>query len=112
MTRIKQVKQGSATVLTVESPLVGEVIDALRDKIRGCLADGELSLILDFQQVAYVDSMALEMLLHCSRLARRKGGALKIAQVTSTCQDIFTATRLERVLEIYPDLSNALQSFL
>ena len=112
MIRIKQVKQGSATILTVESPLVGDVTDALRDKLQGCLEAGELSLIIDFQQVAYVDSMALEMLLDCSRLARRKGGTLKIAQVTSTCQDIFTATRLERVLELYPDLSKALQSFL
>lgn len=112
MTHIKQVKQGSATVLTVESPLVGDVTGALRDKLQSCLEAGELSLILDFQQVAYVDSMALEMLLHCTRLARRQGGALKIAQVTSTCQDIFTATRLEHVLELYPDLANALQSFL
>ena len=112
MIHIKQVKQGSATVLTVESPLVGDVTGDLRDKLNGCLEAGELSLILDFQQVAYVDSLALEMLLDCSRLARRKGGALKIAQVTSTCQDIFTATRLERVLELYPDLANALQSFL
>src|SRR5262249_32660222 len=112
MARIKQVKQGVASVLTAESPLVGDVTIALRDKIHACLEAGQLSLILDFQQVPHLDSTALEMLLSCSRLARRKGGVLKIAHVTSTCQDIFIATRLGHVLEIYADLAKALQSFL
>lgn len=112
MSRIKQMKQGPVTVLTVDTSLLGEATGALRDKLDACLEAGEVQLILDFQPVTYVDSEALGTLLTCSRQARQKGGAVKIAHVTGVCQDIFVATRLGQVLEIYPDIQSALRSFL
>jgi anti-anti-sigma factor len=112
MPRIKQIKQGPVTVLTVEASLLGDVTEALREKVAACLDAGEVQLILDFQPVTYVDSAALSMLLSHSRQARQKGGAIKIAHVTGVCHDIFVATRLGQVLEIYPDIHSALRSFL
>lgn len=112
MPRIKELKHGPVTVLTVEASLLGEATRALQEKIDACLEAGEIQLILDFQPVAYIDSEALEILLTSSRKARGKGGAVKIAHVGEVCRDIFVATRLGQVLEIYPDISGALRSFL
>ncbi len=112
MSSIKQIKQGLVTVLTPETPLLGDSSESLREKIQLCLEVGECHLVLDFQRVTYVDSQALEMLLAGSRLARHKGGALKIAQVNEVCQDVFIATRTRHVLELYPDIPNAVRSFL
>ena len=112
ITRIKQVKQGPATILTVESPLRGSVTKALQDKLHACLEAGELYLVLDFQQVPFIDSAALGILVTHSRLARSKGGAIKIAHVTEMCHQTFVVTRLDQLLEFYPDIPSALRSFL
>ena len=105
-------KQGLVTVLAVGAPLIGDASNVLRERIHSCLDAGDLQIILDFQSVAYIDSAALGILLTSSRLARHKGGAIKLVHVTGVCYDVFVATRLEQVLEIYPDTYSAQQSFL
>jgi anti-anti-sigma factor len=112
MTGIKQIKQGLVTIFTVQAALIGDITDALRQQMHTCLEAGELQLILDFRQVSCLDSAALEMLLSCSRLARRKGGSIKIVHLSEVCHDILVATRLEQFLEVYPNISKALQSCL
>ncbi|GIX45898.1 MAG: hypothetical protein KatS3mg131_0109 [Candidatus Tectimicrobiota bacterium] len=112
MAAIRQVKQGLATVLSVQAPLTGELADQLREQILHCLAAGEVHLILDCQHVPYLDSRALETLLFCSRQARRQGGGLKLIHLGDVCQDILVATRLDKLLECYPDMAGALGSYL
>jgi anti-anti-sigma factor len=112
MVGIKRIKQGRVTVITVPAALLGDVTDAVQKHLQACLDDGELHLILDCQQVTYMDSAALEMLLTCSRSARRQGGALKLVHLNEVCQDILVATRLEQFVEVYSTLPKALQSSL
>ena len=112
MTGIKRIKQGLVTVFTIPSALIGDVTNALQEHLQACLNAGELHLILDCQQVTYMDSAALAMLLSCSRMARRKGGGIKLVHLNEVCQDILVATRLEQFVEVYANLPKALQSCL
>jgi anti-sigma B factor antagonist len=112
MPRVKQLKQGLATILTVSEALIGDLSQELQENIRTCLDAGDLHLLVDCHQVTAFDSTALETLLSCSRLARRKGGTIKLVHLNEVCRDILVATRIEPFLEVYADIPQALQSCL
>lgn len=112
MPRVKQLKQGLATILTVPEALIGDLSEELRQHIQACLNAGDLHLVVDCHQATAFDSKALEMLLACSRLARRKGGTIKLVHLNEVCRDTLVATRVEQFLEVYPDIPRALQSCL
>ena len=70
------------------------------------------ALVLDFQEVRYVDSSGLATLVEYVRLAQEYGGKFGIAHVSDRVRTIFDLVRLTEFLPLYPSLAEARTALL
>lgn len=103
---------GSVIVLSFAEPvtLEGETSDRFKEKIRGLIADGCSSLIVDLGPVRFIDSSGLGALISALKVLRAHDGDLVLANVPKPVQSVLEITRLLRVFEIYDTTEEALEA--
>lgn len=105
---LKQEKLNDYTVLFIKE----ERIDAhnsgeLKEAILHLIERGEVRIIVQLEQVRFIDSSGLGALLSGYKNAAAKSGKLAIANMQQQVLSMFELTRLNRVFEIYADLNEA-----
>ncbi len=65
------------------------------------MEQGEINIIVDLQQVHFIDSSGLGALLSGYKNAEAKSGKLVLTRLQSQVGSMFELTRLNRVFEIY-----------
>ena len=104
--------QGSVAVLTIRDSMVEGELDILDRNVRECVEAGAYRLVLDMKAVPAIDSAALERLQDLASDLGKRGGDLRLAALTETCQDIFLATRMDNFLHVSRDRDSAVRSLL
>ena len=82
----------------------------LKEYILRLLEQGEVNVIVQLEQVRFIDSSGLGALLSGYKNATAKSGKLALACCRQQVVSMFELTRLNRVFEIYADLNEALES--
>ena len=100
---------GSRTVLTPKSSITYENREEIQATFDECIKQQRSDIILDCKAVGYMDSEALELLVHMHEELRDQGNRLKIIGLNDVCRDIFVATRLIH-LHVYQDIHEAIKS--
>jgi anti-anti-sigma factor len=73
--------------------------------------NGKIKLIVDLHQCDFLDSTFLSSLLIALKATMKKGGILKLASPRQDVAEVLEATGMQRVFEIYPNISEAIDSF-
>jgi anti-sigma B factor antagonist len=99
------------TVLFIQE----ERIDAhnsgeLKEAILHLIEQGEVNIIVQLEQVRFIDSSGLGALLAGHKNAAAKAGKMAIVNMQQQVLSMFELTRLDRVFEIYTDLIEAFDS--
>lgn len=107
---LKQEKINGCTVLYIKE----DRIDAhnsgeLKEAILRLIEQGEINIIVQLEQVRFIDSSGLGALLSGYKNAAVKSGKLAIANMQQQVLSMFELTRLNRVFEIYADLNEAFE---
>jgi anti-sigma B factor antagonist len=90
---------------------LGEETAKLRKMLDDVLASGRRQIILNLQGVNYIDSSGLSTLIACCISARKQGGDVRLAHLTSRVRDLLQITRLSTVFEAYDNVHDAQRSF-
>lgn len=90
---------------------LGEETEALRDKVKQLIQAGFSRMVLNLEEVSYIDSVGLSTLVSTYTTARQQGGDLKLLNLTKRVNDLLQITRLSTVFETYDSLEEALKSF-
>lgn len=101
---------GRTLIATVqESELTAPKAADLRDELLIKLATrpDARHVVLDFQNVDYLDSACLGMLLQILRKVRENGGRIAIASVKTRVEGLFKLTRLEQLFPMKRDVIDA-----
>lgn len=104
-------KKQDITVISLGGELDIYNSDALKKAIQDELSAGAKKLLLDMQDVGYVDSAALGVLVSGLKRAKEAQARLKLASVHGPVEKIFKLTRLTEFFEIYDNRDQALASF-
>ncbi|HNY11605.1 MAG TPA: STAS domain-containing protein [Candidatus Wallbacteria bacterium] len=72
----------------------------------------EKNILLDFSQVAYINSFGIGILVDTQKNIVKNNGTIKICGLSESIKKIFQITYLTRVFEIYDDISQAVKSFV
>jgi anti-sigma B factor antagonist len=100
------------TILDVTGRIVlGEEIHALRDAVRGLVAEGKKKIILNLNGVDYLDSSGVGELVGSFTTVRNAGGELKLLNLTQKVHDVLYVTKLYTVFDIKDDEFTAVRSF-
>jgi len=83
----------------------------LRDTVQDFLRRGNDQIILDLEDVDFIDSAGLGELVRSHMSVRSHGGQLKLVNPSASVQDLLNITKLDRVFDIPADEATALASF-
>lgn len=86
-------------------------VDYLYSVLENRIRDGHSKIILDCHEMEYISSMGLGMLMRVHAKMRKQSGDVKLARVHGAVADVLSLTRLDRVLQMYPTLQEAIDSF-
>ena len=91
--------------------LIGEGDDALREAVNKLADSGKTKILLNLADVPYVDSAGLGEIVRTYTTVSRKGGKLKLLNLTKKIQDLLSITKLLTVFEAYESEDEAVRSF-
>ncbi len=101
---------GPTAVATVMVPSLAtnEGVDQLIELFDEVSHLGAKSLVLDLQNLEYLDSVCLGCLVQALNHAVQGGGRIALVNTDSNVQDLFRVTRLNRLFPICHDVPTAL----
>ncbi|MBK6796774.1 MAG: STAS domain-containing protein [Acidobacteria bacterium] len=109
---ITERKSGDVTVLDVEGKiLLGEGDVQLKRKIDELIERKDTKVVLNLENVPYMDSGGLGEIVRSYTTVKRAGGDLKLLHATKRISDLLTITKLITVFEIFEDEASAAGSF-
>ena len=91
--------------------ILGPETEAVRSKIKALLEAGTLHIVLDLENIIYVDSVGLSTLISSYTSARKAGGYVKLLHLPHGVRHLLQVTRLITVFDVYEDLHEAVRSF-
>lgn len=108
-TLIRISKVGTRTILAPTASLSYQNIDELATVLNDCIRQPKTEVILDCKAVRFLDSSVLELLVRVHHDLNANGGVLKIIGLNENGRDIFYATRLTNVLNVFNDIHEAIR---
>lgn len=104
-------KIGQVTVLRLDHPIDRDHAPELDEWVRDKLSGGERYLVLHCGKVLFFDSVGLETLLAATRATASQGARLALAHLNTDCATILRVTRLERAIEHFAGIEEAIRQF-
>jgi len=110
--KIDERSVGDVVILDLHGKiLIGEGDDALRDAVNRLADSGKSKILLNLADVPYVDSAGLGEIVRCYTTVSKKGGKLKLLNLTAKIRDLLAITKLLTVFEAYDSEADAVKSF-
>ena len=110
--RITSREVDGVSVIEMEGRIVlGEESNALRERVKGLLADNKKKIVLNMGNVTYIDSAGLGTLVAAFHSARTQGATLKLSNLGTKFQEVLQVTKLMTVFEVFDTEAAAVQSF-
>jgi anti-anti-sigma factor len=79
--------------------------------LEGRIRRGCKKLILDCENLDFISSMGLGMLMRVHSRMKKEGGDVKLARIHGAVAEVVKLVMLDRVLHMYPSVEAALESF-
>ncbi len=101
---------GDVAVVRLSGRLtIGSGLDELRSVVEMLAADEPRHVVLDLQEVTYLDSAALGEVVACRRVVQAAGRRFAVAGANGKVRDLIELTRLDRLVDLYPDRESAIR---
>ena len=106
---IEQCQAGRFTVVTPHqkldtgtAPLAGQAFSSLVEQ-------GELRIVVDLADVAYVSSAGLRILLLTAKQLRARGGELRVCALNDAVQEVFEISGFNTLLPVFATTADAIR---
>jgi len=104
-------KADGVILIVLRGEIGTETVNDFKDKIDQIVAEGQSKLIMDFQEVNYLNSMGLGVVAATLKKVKKSKGDLKLIRLSPAVQELFELTRLTKVFEIFETEEEAMKSF-
>jgi anti-sigma B factor antagonist len=91
--------------------IVGEPVNALRERIASLSDRGSTNIVLNMEQVDYIDSTGLGGMVIGYTMLKKAGGALKLVGLNRRNIELLVLTKLSTVFEVFADDQTAVNSY-
>jgi len=109
---IAERKVSDVTILDLSGKMtLGEGDEMLKTTINNLLAAGVKKLVLNLENVPYIDSAGLGEVVRTHTTVSRQGGSLKLLNLTKRIEDLLSITKLLTVFDTYDSEADAIKSF-
>ena len=90
---------------------IGEGDALLKETIQKLIDQGHNKLLLNLEEVPYIDSAGLGEIVRTYTTVSRQGGSLKLVNLTKRITDLLAITKLLTVFDTFESEAEAVSSF-
>ena len=110
--KISQREVDGVTVVALDGRIVlGEESNALREKLKGLLAEGKKKIVVNVNNITFIDSAGLGTLVASHHTAKKEGASLRLCHLDHKFQQVLQITKLLTVLYISNTEAEAVATF-
>jgi anti-sigma B factor antagonist len=102
-------EQDGWAVLTVSGEIDIATAPSLRERLHSMLADDSQRLVVDLDDVGFLDSTALGVLVGALKRARTEGGEVRIVSTQPRVRKVFEITRLDSAFDLFDSVDEAVR---
>ncbi|MCP4190913.1 MAG: STAS domain-containing protein [Planctomycetaceae bacterium] len=102
---------GQVLLMELSGQLDAAACEFLFSVIDGEIEDGRNQLIMDCHDLRFISSIGLGMLIRIHSKAKKNGGDVKLSRVHGVIADVIKLVMLDKVLQIYPTVDEAVAAF-
>ncbi len=99
------------TVVKVSGRVDSMTAPELEKALQGLMDTNRNQLVLDLQETDYMSSAGLRVLVASLKTAKKNGGNLRLAQLSTRVKEVLDLAGLTPVFEIYSDVVEAVGSY-
>ncbi len=104
-------QKDGVTVIDISGSITHGEANALGEMVHDLVGRGRNKIVLNLQEVHYLDSSGIAQLVSGYATAKKNGGQLKILHLSKKVQDVLSVTSLYKIFEEFTDERAAVQSF-
>lgn len=102
---------GHAVILNLKGELEEDSLGAFKQSVEHQLAGKDVvDLVLNCQDVTFIDSVALEYLLNLQGQLAERLGQVRLVKCSEDVRKIMEVTRLDTAFEIFEDIPEAIKA--
>jgi anti-sigma B factor antagonist len=102
---------GVAVVALDGRIVLGEESNALREKVKSLMAEGKKKVVLNMDNITFIDSAGLGTLVAAHHSVKTQGASLRLCHLGSKFQEVLQITKLLTVFDVYNSEAEAVSSF-
>jgi anti-sigma B factor antagonist len=100
------------TVVAMDGRIVlGEESNALREKVKSLIAEGKKKLVLNMDNITFIDSAGLGTLVSAHHSAKAQGASLRLCHLGTKFTEVLQITKLMTIFDVYNTEAEAVASF-
>lgn len=103
--------EGDLLVLTADGGINRGTAQQLVESIGKLVDAGVSKIIIDFSKVDLITSSGISTLLMLNRSMKNRGADVKLAGLHGMVAQVLQLSRLDRILQMYPDVAQARLAF-
>jgi anti-sigma B factor antagonist len=103
------VDESGATVIEADGRLDMVAAPQLKALVRTAVGQAKTPVVVELSKVQFMDSTGLGALISGLRATRQAGSDLRIAGATSQVLSVLSMTRIDRVIQPYASVADALR---
>jgi anti-sigma B factor antagonist len=109
--KITEKTENHLAILKIDGNMIGDAeTGELHHKIRNLSADGIRQVVLNLQDVNWMNSAGLGILIACLTTLKNNNGVLKLARVTKKVESLLVISQLNKIFEVYDSVEKAVAS--
>jgi len=109
--KIRETIRNNLAILEIGGNLMGgSETKELHEKIRSLIEDEVINVVLNLQNVKWMNSSDLGILITCMTTLKRVNGMLKLANVTKKVESLLIITQLNKIFDTYASIEDAVVS--
>lgn len=110
--QLEEKSYGDIGILSPKGKLASaEDVQKLHIAIKSRLEQKTKKIIIDLNDVTWMGSVGIGILICCLTTIRNAGGELRLSGMNDKVKKLLVMTKLENVFDSYPSTDQALQSF-
>lgn len=102
----------SIQVVDIRGYLDSSTFQELQDHLQDLIDQGEHRIIIDFEQLNYISSAGMGVLMGMLQEVRQNHGDLKLVNMSSKIQNLFDMLGFSRMIRIYNTAEEAKNAFV
>lgn len=100
-------EENGRALLSLEGRLDSNTSGALEQQLTATMDSGSQQLIIDFDQLAYISSAGLRVLLMAAKRLKSEGGHLVLCGMADHIREVFEISGFLQILTVVADVSAA-----